>query len=197
MSKPLHDKIYDLKRESILEAASRMFEEHGYQMMKITDLAREVGISVGSIYAIFESKDQLYMAYIHRQIDMFLEYLRLSTPADATPQDQLLSFITLRFDICIQKHKAIDIVLINNPVFDFMLHAGDENPLHKVYEYLASLIEPIQPLSPLRSPIEMAYLLEGICHSEVKLWINHPAIDLAAKAAGLHRLFLTLVKENV
>lgn len=197
MSKPLHNKIFDLKRDTILDAATKMFEEHGYQTMKITDLAKEVGISVGSIYSIFESKDQLYMAYIHRQIDLFLEHLIIASPPDASADDKILNFITMRFDICIQKHKAIDIYLINNPVFDFMLMAGEANPISKVYDYLASVMRELQSLSPSRSPMEMAYLLEGLCHAEVKLWMNYPETDLMAKIKPLHHLFLTLIKENL
>ncbi|MDP3466243.1 MAG: TetR/AcrR family transcriptional regulator [Sulfuricurvum sp.] len=197
MSKLLHDKIHALKRDTILEAAAKIFEEHGYQTMKITDLAREVKISVGTIYTIFESKDQLYMAYIQHQIDLFLEQLLISTPTDGSADEKLLHFITMRFDICIQKHKAIDTYLINNPVFDYVLTSGEANPIRKIYDYLASLIQPIQPPEPSRSPIELAYLLEGLCHAEVKLWLNSPAVDLAAKSIPLHNLFLTLVKENL
>jgi len=197
MSKPLQTKILDLKRETILGAATKVFEEHGYQTMKITDLAREVGISVGSIYSIFESKDQLYMAYIHRQIDLFLEQLLATAPSDATVEEKLFHFITMRFDVCIQKHKAIDIYLINNPLFDFMLMAGEENPIAKVYDHLASLIAQLLPPTPSRTPMEMAYLLEGLCHAEVKLWMNYPQTDLMAKSTALHRLFLTLIQENL
>lgn len=196
MSLPLQTKIQNLKRDTILEKAAILFEEHGFQAMKITDLAKEVGISIGSIYALFESKDQLYMAYIHQKIDLFLEQL-IAVSKDSSPEETLFLFITMRFEVCAQMRKAFDNRLVNNPVFDSILTSGLEDPIEKVYIYLASIIALIQPSAPSRTSIEQAYLLEGLCDAQIKHWNNHPEIDLMSKIIPLHHLFITLTKENL
>ena len=49
------------RRESILEAANEVFGEHGYEHVRIDDIAAAAGISKALIYEHFRSKQELYM----------------------------------------------------------------------------------------------------------------------------------------
>ena len=49
------------RRESILEAANEVFGEHGYEHVRIDDVAAAAGISKALIYEHFASKQELYM----------------------------------------------------------------------------------------------------------------------------------------
>ena len=49
-------------RERILAAAAEWFGSHGYAATSIRDLARDVGVTVGTIYVHFSSKDRLLVA---------------------------------------------------------------------------------------------------------------------------------------
>jgi AcrR family transcriptional regulator len=48
------------RRESILDAANRVFGEHGYENVRIDDVAMAAGISKALIYEHFGSKQELY-----------------------------------------------------------------------------------------------------------------------------------------
>jgi AcrR family transcriptional regulator len=48
------------RRESILEAANHVFGEHGFEHVRIDDVAAAAGISKALIYEHFESKQELY-----------------------------------------------------------------------------------------------------------------------------------------
>jgi AcrR family transcriptional regulator len=70
VSEPRRDGVRDLvvraRREQILEAATRVFAEKGFRRATTREVAREAGVSEGTIYNYFEDKDDLLMAILHR-----------------------------------------------------------------------------------------------------------------------------------
>ena len=50
------------RREQILRAATRVFAEKGFRRATTREVAREAGVSEGTIYNYFEDKDALLMA---------------------------------------------------------------------------------------------------------------------------------------
>jgi AcrR family transcriptional regulator len=48
------------RRESLLLAARHLMSERGYRGFTVEDLAREAGMSVGSVYLHFASVDDIY-----------------------------------------------------------------------------------------------------------------------------------------
>ena len=49
-------------RRTILEAASRMFREHGYDSVTVADIMKAAGLTHGGFYGYFASKDELIAA---------------------------------------------------------------------------------------------------------------------------------------
>jgi AcrR family transcriptional regulator len=70
VSEPRKDGVRDLvvraRREQIVEAATRVFAEKGFRRATTREVAREAGVSEGTIYNYFEDKDDLLMAILHR-----------------------------------------------------------------------------------------------------------------------------------
>ena len=69
-SEPRRDEVRDLvvraRREQILGAATRVFAEKGFSRATTREVAREAGISEGTIYNYFEDKDALLMAILDK-----------------------------------------------------------------------------------------------------------------------------------
>ena len=61
-------KIKQLER--IIEGAIRIFSSHGYRQAQMSDIAKEIGISPGTLYLYFESKEALF--------EYILKYIFLS-----------------------------------------------------------------------------------------------------------------------
>lgn len=49
-------------RLSLIQAATRLFSSRGYDQTSISDIARDVGLSDGSIYTHFENKEELLLS---------------------------------------------------------------------------------------------------------------------------------------
>lgn len=52
----------------IINAALEAFSEHGFAAAKLDDIARRAGVSKGTIYLYFESKDELFKAVVNDTI---------------------------------------------------------------------------------------------------------------------------------
>jgi AcrR family transcriptional regulator len=60
----VRDLLVAARREQILEAATRVFAEKGFRRATTREVAREAGVSEGTIYNYFEDKDALLLAIL-------------------------------------------------------------------------------------------------------------------------------------
>jgi AcrR family transcriptional regulator len=72
--------------ERILDAAARVLEDSGYQDASTNRIAREAGISPGSLYQYYPDKDAIVAEIILRLIDDFAAAITPALRAAATTQ---------------------------------------------------------------------------------------------------------------
>jgi TetR/AcrR family transcriptional regulator len=63
------------KRSQIVDTAIRRFAEHGYEDVRVADIASELGIAKGSIFQHFGSKEGLFLEVFKRATSSFPKYL--------------------------------------------------------------------------------------------------------------------------
>lgn len=54
---------------ALLEAAAQVFERHGYAAGTTNRIAARAGVSIGSLYQYFPSKDAILLAIVERHVD--------------------------------------------------------------------------------------------------------------------------------
>ena len=119
-------KMNELKKDLLLQEASVFFEDVGYEEMKVADLAKSVGVSIGTIYGFFDSKEGLYLAYIEHQIHAFTKELENRTLQIDDAELKLKVFIEMKFSYYTNKCEALQHSVKNNPFFF--------NSLYKVFD---------------------------------------------------------------
>ncbi len=74
----------------IVTAAAQVLLEHGYPKATTNRIAERAGVSVGSVYQYFDSKDEIFAAVLQRYIEQLVAVAR-STPmsVDMTLQNQI------------------------------------------------------------------------------------------------------------
>lgn len=65
-----------VKRGQILDGAKQVFMKMGFDAASMNDVTREAGVSKGTIYVYFQSKEDLFAALIEREKGRFTEALR-------------------------------------------------------------------------------------------------------------------------
>ncbi|MEV5156709.1 helix-turn-helix domain-containing protein, partial [Streptomyces werraensis] len=58
-------------RQTILRAAAKVFEEHGYQAATISEILSEAGVTKGALYFHFQSKEHLAQGVLTEQNNEF------------------------------------------------------------------------------------------------------------------------------
>ncbi|PTM39487.1 TetR/AcrR family transcriptional regulator [Bosea sp. 124] len=74
-------------RKRVIETASRLFRENGFDGIGLKDLMAGAGLTQGGFYKQFESKDELVAVATRRALESVAE--RWSTAATARPDDSL------------------------------------------------------------------------------------------------------------
>ncbi|MBI3770577.1 MAG: TetR/AcrR family transcriptional regulator [Deltaproteobacteria bacterium] len=92
----------------ILEAAARLFETHGYHAASTNRIAECAGVSVGSLYEYFPSKESLLAALVDQHLEQGRTLLgTLATGTDDGGALPPLAILTRRFvDAMIALHAA-------------------------------------------------------------------------------------------
>lgn len=76
------------KREEVIEKAMQAFWEHGYEATGMSQITRVTGLNPGSLYAAFQSKQNLFLAALDlygdfNQAAIARELAKYSNPLDA------------------------------------------------------------------------------------------------------------------
>jgi len=58
------------KRQQIIDGACRVFLEHGFDAASMGEIAREAGVSKGTLYVYFKSKEELFEAIVEAQCSL-------------------------------------------------------------------------------------------------------------------------------
>ncbi|MFX1342535.1 MAG: TetR/AcrR family transcriptional regulator, partial [Promethearchaeota archaeon] len=60
-------------KKRIVDAAIQVFAEKGYHQAKMTDIAKKLGVSKGTIYQYFKSKEDLFKAVVQIPLEKVRE----------------------------------------------------------------------------------------------------------------------------
>ncbi|WP_158515052.1 TetR/AcrR family transcriptional regulator [Bacillus weihaiensis] len=78
------------QRTKILDAAMNIFGKNGYYETKIVDIAEQAGVSKGTIYIYFSSKEELYIEAHEREFRQYLAHLHHEVGKFTTFKEKLL-----------------------------------------------------------------------------------------------------------
>ncbi|WP_404451702.1 TetR/AcrR family transcriptional regulator [Virgibacillus necropolis] len=71
MAKPRSDQ----KREEIFQAGLKLFAQNGYSKTTIKEIAKEAGVSFGTVFTYFETKENLFRACVIEPLAYFKEHM--------------------------------------------------------------------------------------------------------------------------
>ena len=90
MARTVNEAAQAARRESFLDATQRLIQTKGYEAMSIQDVIDDVGISKGSFYYYFDSKEEVLQALIDRTADWVRAHLAPHVEApDVSAPDKL------------------------------------------------------------------------------------------------------------
>jgi TetR/AcrR family fatty acid metabolism transcriptional regulator len=100
------------KRERILDAAERVFAQHGFFAARVSEIAKEAGVADGTIYLYFKSKDELLISLFESRMDRFNATLAAAIPKDGRPTEKLLAAIRTYFRLVRDERLVAEVLTI-------------------------------------------------------------------------------------
>lgn len=79
------------RKESILQAAGRVFYVKGFEGTKMEDIAREAGIGKGTVYEYFASKLELFNETVAYHRDKYLDNIQKSMSGGRTLREKFIA----------------------------------------------------------------------------------------------------------
>lgn len=108
-------------RESILRAATTLFGERGFPATSMRDIAREVGMLAGSLYAHIDGKETLLLEIIEQGISEYIDGASQSLAGTAGSEARLRAMIRSHLDVVARGPRTTKIV------FHQWRYLGEEN----------------------------------------------------------------------
>ena len=143
MKKVINEELNRVKKELYLNAAARYFDETGYKHFKISDLAKELETSVGTIYNLFGSKEELYVEYLILKMEAFLAVLIQHESSD--PLENLKNYLTYKYAQFIQTEHHRDEPITDDPYFFHKLEISNHSVVEEIYQYLVRQLRILVP----------------------------------------------------
>ena len=75
------------RRPLVLDAALRLFVEHGYPGTSMDAIAKAAGVSKPVVYDCYASKEELFRALLEREEERLLESVAATMPGDLASED--------------------------------------------------------------------------------------------------------------
>jgi AcrR family transcriptional regulator len=131
------EKKRSARREAIVRAAERVFAERGYHDASISDVIDAAGISRGTFYLYFESKELLFVQLIERFVGFITDALQVVDPRQPEPERRILENVARVVDVVFDHPQLTAVVLREsrgrNPEID--------GQLDRLYEFLQGMVQ--------------------------------------------------------
>lgn len=124
-----------LRPIQILDAAFEEFVAHGYSAARVEDIAERIGVTKGTVYVYFPTKEDLFSAMIGHISTPLEDLLRESKEVTGGCADRLRSVLLLAYDKVTRDRRARELLR-------FVIAEGARFP-QLVDQHHTELIEPL------------------------------------------------------
>lgn len=190
------DKAHE-KRQRILDAALRVFAEHGFYNAKVSEVAREAGVADGTIYLYFKDKDDLLISLFEDRMDYMVRRLNDElTRTSGSVASRIRRLIHMHLNLATEAPDLAEFITVElRQSAKFVKEY--ENP--KFQEYLTilrDLVEEGQRNGEIRPGLDSRIVVRAIFGAldetllTLTLASQNRSVDLVAAAERVTDLFL-------
>lgn len=98
------------KRDAIVEAATDLFTNGGYETTTIAHIAKKAGVAVGTVYLYFKNKQEILYAVKYDFDAAFARMMAQAGASDLPHRQRLRDLIKTVFDICAENTEQIQLL---------------------------------------------------------------------------------------
>ncbi len=102
-----HQEKTDLTRARFLQAAEKIFARDGFEAAKLEEIAADAGYTRGAFYANFDTKEDLFLALLEREITSRIANLRKHVAKYESPTEKLGALRDFWLDMCVDRRWSL------------------------------------------------------------------------------------------
>lgn len=172
-SKERREREREEMRESILEAATELFHENGFDKTTIRRIAEKIEYTPGNIYAYFKNKNDILYA-VHQRGFKILYDLEIQVKDISDPAERLVKLGQTYVQFGLQNRPYYDLMFIDSNIQD-VIHQEDRwNEGQNSYSVLRETVaECIQTGALAPSDVDsVAFGMWAFVHGLVSLYVR-------------------------
>lgn len=116
-------------RESIIDAATKVFSRFGFKKTSMDDIARTLRMGKSSIYYYFKGKEEIFQAVVDREANQLRDKVERIIEGNSDAMSKLRSYVKLRMELVKQMSNYMEI-LMN----DDLMHLALTQKFRKKYD---------------------------------------------------------------
>jgi TetR/AcrR family transcriptional regulator, fatty acid metabolism regulator protein len=162
------------KRERILDAAERVFAQHGFFAARVSEIAREAGVADGTIYLYFKSKDDLLISLFESRMERFNQLLADAVASVPRPTDRLLALIRTYLTLVHEQPMVAEVLTIELRQSSKFMKEASNPKFGDLLRMLASAIADGQAAGELSADVPApiaARMIFGILDELALAWL--------------------------
>jgi len=156
------DSRFDRRLGEILDYATEVFAEKGYEGASMRDLSRLSGISLAGLYYYFESKEKLLYFIQQHTFNTIMERLRQRLATSNDPETRIRIFVHNHVDYSIARQKAMKVLSHEDDVLKNGFGAELAATKREYYRICVELVNDLSKAEGLKSVGSAAVATEGI-----------------------------------
>ena len=170
----------------VLDAAEDVFADHSYANASVEDIAHRAEISVGTLYNLFHSKEDIYRAVVSRAQTRFFEAANAKLGEARGPRDKVHAIVLHFFDHFSRYSRQFRHYVAASNGFQWELKSQLESEAFDMQaEFSKRVVEICQQgmdegvfkKKGLSAEL-MAVTVLGIPHSFLMVWLDQDDVDL-------------------
>jgi len=87
------NKLKEMRRQSILKAARKLFFEKGFRHVSVENIAKKANISKGAVYLHFKSKDEIYTHLLLSEVDRHQRIIKTISETTTDPFEAIKKIV--------------------------------------------------------------------------------------------------------
>jgi AcrR family transcriptional regulator len=190
-ARELSDRRYDRRLAEILEHATDVFFEKGYEGASMRDLSRASGVSLAGLYHYFESKEKLLYLIQKHTFSTIIEQLRQRLKQSADPEQRLRIFIQNHLEYFLANKKAMKVLSHEEDVLKNGYGEEIAALKREYYRMCGALIDDLRRAEGLQFSVRIAVLSLFGMVNWIYTWHNpRTDADAGALARQMGDIFL-------
>jgi AcrR family transcriptional regulator len=179
------------RREMIVEAAGRLFGEHGYDGTRLDEIAAAAGVTKPILYRHFDSKRGLYLALLARHRDDLTSFAGV-IPAEGSQRERLRAVLEVWLTY-VETHAYVWKMVFRDTGGGPDVQARRQQVTDRARTVLVDMIRSIgDPAIPDRELEPLAELLRSGMASLVLWWMDNPGTPREALIDAISRVWIGL-----